>query len=237
MRLSVPIYQLKRQAKRQARQNNIPFNQALDQVAKIEGFLNWGLLAAFHAQRKPTAKILDALQPGDLVLLGARPGHGKTLMGLELIIEALKGDRTAAFYSLEYSERDVENRFSDLGFKTTAKTDKLTVDTSDQICAAHIIETQRQQPRGSVAVIDYMQLLDQDRTKPALECQLSALKAFAEQAGQILILISQIDRFYDPQVRPMPGIGDVRLPNAINLNVFTKTVFLQDGCVQLKKTA
>ncbi|MEP1696562.1 MAG: DNA helicase [Paracoccaceae bacterium] len=237
MRLSVPIYQLKRQAKRQTRQNNIPLNQALDQVAKVEGFSNWGLLAAFHARRKPTAKILDALQPGDLVLLGARPGHGKTLMGLELIIEALKGDRTAAFYSLEYSERDVENRFSDLGFKTTAKTDKLTVDTSDQICAAYIIETQRQQPRGSVAVIDYMQLLDQDRTKPALEFQMSALKAFAEQAGHILILISQIDRSYDPQVQPMPGIGDVRLPNAINLNVFTKTVFLQDGCVQLKKTA
>ncbi|MEP1539111.1 MAG: DNA helicase [Paracoccaceae bacterium] len=190
MRLSVPIYQLKRQAKRQARQNNIPLNQALDQVAKVEGFSNWGLLAVFHARRKPTAKILDALQPGDLVLLGARPGHGKTLMGLELIIEALKGDQPATFYSLEYSERDVENRLSDLGFKTTAKTDKLTVDTSDQICAAHIIETQRQQPRGSVAVIDYMQLLDQDRTKPALEFQMSALKAFVEQAGHILILIS-----------------------------------------------
>ncbi|MEP3844615.1 MAG: DNA helicase [Paracoccaceae bacterium] len=237
MRLSVPIYQLKRQAKRQARQYNIPLNQALDQVAKVEGFSNWGVLADFHARRKPTAKIFDALQPGDLVLLGARPGHGKTLMGLELIVEALKGDRHAAFYSLEYSERDVKDRFSDLGFKTIAKFDKLTVDTSDEICAAHIIEAQGQQPRGSVAVVDYMQLLDQDRSKPALENQMSALKAFAEQTGNIMIMISQIDRSYVPQVQSMPEIGDVRLPNAINLDVFTKTVFLQDGCVQLQKTA
>ena len=158
MRLSVPIYQLKRQAKRQARQNNIPLNQALDQVAKAEGFSNWGLLAAFHARRKPTAKILDALRTGDLVLLGARPGHGKTLMGLELIIEALKEDRHAAFYSLEYSKRDVENRFSDLGFNSAAKVDKLTVDTSDEICAAYIIERQHLRPRGFVPVVDYMQL-------------------------------------------------------------------------------
>ena len=115
MRLSVPIYQLKRQAKQQSRQVGVPLNEALNRVANKEGFESWSLLALHHAKRNPAAKILDALRAGDLVLLGARPGHGKTLMGLDLIVEATKSDRHAAFYSLECTENDVVEMFAALG--------------------------------------------------------------------------------------------------------------------------
>ena len=70
MRLSVPIYQLKKQAKVQSRQYGVALNKALDDLAKKEGFASWSLLAKRHANRSPAAIILQNLSPGDLVLLG-----------------------------------------------------------------------------------------------------------------------------------------------------------------------
>lgn len=46
MSLSAPIYRLKHQAKRLSREARIPLNQALDRIAKGEGFQSWSLLVA-----------------------------------------------------------------------------------------------------------------------------------------------------------------------------------------------
>src|SRR5262245_53486156 len=50
--------------------------------SREEGFQSWSQLAAAAANHFPTSHLLEQLQPGDLVLLGARPGQGKTVMGL-----------------------------------------------------------------------------------------------------------------------------------------------------------
>lgn len=237
MRLSAPIYRLKRQAKLLSREGSVPLNEALNRIAKQEGFQSWSLLSARHAESSPATKILAALIPGDLVLLGARPGHGKTLMGLELIVESIKSGNQAAFYSLEYSENDVAERFAALGADITASDDALTFDTSDEICAEYIVRQLSATPRGTVVVIDYLQLLDQNREKPILASQVSALKSFADRAGLIVIILSQIDRSYDPSTKPLPDMADVRLPNPLDLSVFTKTIFLNNGDVNLRAVA
>lgn len=46
MKFSAPIYILKQQAKAFARKNNIALHEALDRIAKREGFASWSLLAA-----------------------------------------------------------------------------------------------------------------------------------------------------------------------------------------------
>jgi hypothetical protein len=89
MRLSAPIYRLKRQAKALSRHKKIPLNEALNSVARDEGFSSWSLLAAQASSTAPSRELYTRLSPGDLVLLGARPGHGKTVLGLELIVEAI----------------------------------------------------------------------------------------------------------------------------------------------------
>ena len=115
MKLSAPIYRLKRRAKVLARAERIPLHEGLDRVAIEEGFNGWSLLVARASDTVPSNELLARLDPGDLVLLGARPGNGKTMMCLELTIEAMKSGRRAVFFTLEYSKSDILNQFQSLG--------------------------------------------------------------------------------------------------------------------------
>jgi len=234
MKLSAPIYHLKRKAKRLSREEGIPLHEALDRVATTEGFSAWSMLAARAAATTPANKLFPQFQPGDLVLVGARPGQGKTLMSLELAAEAMKSGHRAAFFSLEYTEKDVLDRLRAIGAEP-AQFDKLfEVDCSDVISADYIVKQMAMAPRGTVVVIDYLQLLDQRRENPDLTVQVRALKSFARDKGLIVVFISQIDRSYDPSTKSCPDLGDVRLPNPLDLKLFDKTCFLNKSEVQFR---
>ncbi len=106
MRLSAPVYRLKRQARLLSRRDRVPLHQALDRAAAEEGFASWSLLAAKAAEATPAGSLLAQLAPGDLVLVGARPRQGKTLMSLELAVEAMKSGHRSVFFTLEYTHTD-----------------------------------------------------------------------------------------------------------------------------------
>lgn len=78
-------------------------------------------------------------------------------------------------------------------------------------------------------MIDYLQLLDQKRENPELAVQVASLRKFARERGLIVVLISQIDRAYDPSTKPVPDLTDVRLPNPLDLKLFDKACFVQAG--------
>jgi hypothetical protein len=63
------------------------------------------------------------------------------------------------------------------------------------------------------------------------------LGEFARQTGAILGFISQIDRSFDPEREPIPGVRDIRLPNPIELGIFSKACFLHNGEVRLQDVA
>jgi len=226
MKLSAPIYALKREAKALSRQEDIPLHAALDRIAVREGLSAWSLLAARAVTRLGPEELFAQLEPGDMLLLGARPGQGKTMMSLRIAAEAMKAGRHAVFFSLEYTEREVRDRFRRIGEDPSRFGNLFAFDCSDAIGDSHIIDRLAAMPRGTVAVIDYLQLLDQSRDKPDLMQQVRALKAFARERGVIFIFLSQIDRAYDPAAKPCPGLEDVRLPNPLDLALFDKTCFL-----------
>jgi replicative DNA helicase len=236
MKLSAPIYRLKRQAKTLARDKGVPLHQALDLIAAEEGFSSWSLLAARAAEASPARELLQHLESGDLMLIGAPRGHGKTLMSLEVAVEAIKAGRDGAFFSLDCSEADVAGLLQSIGQDPATLGERFIFDGSDAINADHIVERLAAAPRGTVAVIDYLQILDQRRENPALMDQVRALKTFAAERGIAILFISQIDRSYDPAKKVLPDLEDVRLPNPLDLTLFDKACFLRDGEVQLDAT-
>lgn len=232
MKLSAPLFRLKRQARLLARAENIPLHAALDCIAASEGFATWSLLAARAAALSPAAKLCARLSPGDMLLLGARPGQGKTLLGLELAVEAMKAGNRAFFFTLEYTEAQTEERLRALGVDPAPWRARFVFDGSDDISAAHVIARLHDAPAGTLAVIDYLQLLDQKRANPDLATQLRTLRDFACGHGAIFVFLSQIDRRFDPATRPVPTLADVRLPNRVDLSLFSKTCFLNEGEVR-----
>ncbi|TKT74885.1 DNA helicase [Aquamicrobium sp. LC103] len=234
MKLSAPVHHLKRKARLLSRKEDIPLHVALDRVAVAEDFAGWSLLAAKISATAPAGGLFTRLTPGDMVLVGARPGHGKTLMSLELAVEAMKSGNRGVFFTLEDTEKDVLDRFRAIGAEPARFDGLFEFDNSDAISADYIVKSLQTAPRGTLVVVDYLQLLDQKREKPELMTQIRQLKAFAGDRGIILVFISQIDRSYDPSKKPCPDIDDVRLPNPLDLSLFNKTCFLNNGEVRFQ---
>lgn len=237
MRLSTPIYRLKRQARLLSRRTNIRLHQALDDVAIAEGFQSWSHLASATCERSPAGEIFKTLRPGDLLLLGARPGHGKTLLGLELAAMAAHSGGQGYFFTLDFNAPDVANAYASLGIDTGGLPRPVIVDTSDEICAAHIIDRLVAGSGDSLAVVDYLQLLDQRRQCPPLETQIGALRDYAKKSGTVIVLISQIDRRFDLTGQDVPDLADIRLPNPLDLSLFDRACFLHEGEIRLRDVA
>ncbi|MEP7457021.1 DNA helicase [Phyllobacterium sp. SB3] len=234
MKISAPVYHLKRKAKLLSRLEKIPLHKALDRIAAGEGFDSWSLLAAKISEVSHSAKLFEQLRAGDLVLIGARPGHGKTLLSLELAVEAMKTGKSASFFTLEYTRKDIVDCFRRIGADWEKFKGLFEFDTSDAISADYIVGRLASAARGTLVVIDYLQILDQNRDKPELMTQIRKLKSFAKDKGIIIILLSQIDRLYDPAAKPFPEITDVRLPNPLDLSLFNKTCFVNNGEIRFQ---
>lgn len=232
MKLTAPIFILKQQAKALSRKEKIPLHQALDRIADREGFSAWSLLSA-KAADEPSAQFLAQLAPGDLVLMASRPGQGKTLLGLDLAIKTMRQGNQAAFFTLEFTQADVAECFKMMGEALGDFTDRFRIDDSDQICADYIIDRLAAAPAKMLVVIDYLQLLDQKRQHPDLMTQVRQLKNFAQARQLIIVCLSQIDRRYDSAKQPSPGMEDVRLPNSLDLGLFSRTCFLNQGRLRL----
>ncbi|TQI76237.1 KaiC protein [Bosea sp. AK1] len=237
MNLSAPIHELKRKAKLQSRAERIPLHVALDRIAAQEGYRSWSLLTAKQPGMTSVRALWPLLEPGDLVLMAGRPGQGKTLASLALLAEAMRAGRRGIFLTLEYTPADVLSRLRAINIEPREFADRFDCDCSDAISADYIVAALGNAPRGTVAVIDYLQLLDQRRDTPELALQVKALKAFARERGLILVFISQIDRSYEASGKPFPEIADVRLPNPLDLALFDKTCFVNRGEARFQAAA
>ncbi len=234
MALSAPIFQLKRIAKSISRSENIPLNQALNRIAAEEGFGSWSELASSPLSRSSIARLFNELMCGELVLLGGRPRQGKTAMALRLIVEAMKRGHHGVLFTLEYNGKDVDELFVKIGGNPKKFDGYFDLDNSDNIDAPYIIKKLNTVPSGTFIVIDYLQLLDQRRQSPVISVQLELLKSFVFERGHIAIITSQIDRSYELSEKSFPELSDVRLPNPLDLSVFSKAYFMSKGAIQMQ---
>ena len=90
-------------------------------------------------------------------------------------------------------------------------------------------------PAGSLATIDYLQILDQKRSTPELGLQLRTLSEFAQASGTIIVLVAQIDRSFNESGKDLPDLSDIRLPNPVDLSDFSAACFLSEGQVRFER--
>lgn len=229
MPLSSPVPVLKSQARRLKRLESIPLSEALDRIAQREGYASWSLLVTRAAAPKD-AELFRLLNPGDLLLLGARPGHGKTASALKIMVSAMRRGLPCWFFSLENDAPKPETLFAALRERSSTFAETFFFTHSDDICAQYIIERTRGfVAERSVVAIDYLQLLDQRREFPALQEQVKDLRAFARRTGCVVIFISQIHHSFEAKAQPLPTAADVRLLNPLDLRLFDKSLFLHEG--------
>lgn len=232
MKTSTPIYILKRQAKRLSRSTGLSWLAALDRVAQGEGYGSWGLLRAKyeeHLALRP-ARILGELGDGELLLIASRPGFGKTLLSLELLLDGARRGRACYFFSLDYTHHNVRERLEGLG-ATAAQLDALRIDCSNDISSAYIREEVQQGVGGQVGaliVVDYLQLLDQKRSHPPLQQQIQELRVFARETKSNIVFLSQVERDFEGLEEVCPSLEHIRLPNPLDLSLFHKGVFLHE---------
>lgn len=232
MKLYAPIHKLKSQAKELKRSKSITMVEALNQIAQKEGYSSWSLLQAKSKDLFPKTReeILNYLNPGDMMLIGSRPGLGKTTFTLQILVQAIEEGRQCYFYTLAYGQKEISDRLQGLGKSFAANHPLLHIDFSDQISSQYIIQKTKDDIKdGSVIAIDYLQLLDQQRSKPELQAQVEELKKFAKEKKCIVLFISQVDRTFEIKNKSQPSLEDVRLPNPLDLNLFNKTMFLHNG--------
>ena len=188
-------------------------------------------------RERNAATVFKDLNQGDLLLMGARPKQGKTVLALQLLLKALRAGELAYVFSLEYTDAEVCEQLHKLGMKPDEFIQTLKIDTSDDICADYISDCLNSCQRSAFVVVDYLQLLDQKRDNPDIESQVKRLAIVARESSSKIIVLSQIDRSFDLMNVTLPDVSHVRLPNTINLAHFGKTCFLHKGEMSLSASS
>lgn len=203
----------------------------MENASKIEGDLV-GITSGFRS----LDRITTGFQPGELIIMGARPSIGKTALALTMAIKIAKRKISCGFFSLEMSNRQIGFRLIsseakvDMNFVRTGKeTEKELVrilDAGNRIATIplFILDTRRsdlsvmksmarkmKREKVKIIFIDYLTLISYgNNSTPRHERvgQISKqLKSLAEELDIPIVVLSQITRSSEGR---MPGLDDLR---------------------------
>jgi replicative DNA helicase len=190
-------------------------------------------------------KILGGLQRSDLVILGARPAHGKTALALGMCHNAaVKFKQRVALFSLEMSKEQLVQRLLcmqgrlDSGRLRSGFIDedewtrvieaaavlsetKIFIDDSAGITPAEMRNRARrlQAEQGlDLIVVDYLQLMSGRMTENRVQ-EISgisrALKILARELNVPVLALSQVSRGVDSRTSHVPLLSDLRESGSI----------------------
>jgi len=181
---------------------------------------------------------------GDLIILAARPSMGKTALALNIGLNVLKQDKGVAIFSLEMpAEQLMLRMLSAAGriplqdirrgnmseedwSKLSAVADELAekplfVDDEGNInihtIRAKLRKLKAQNPDLSLAIIDYLQLINSDQRERHLAiAEISrSLKLLARELQIPIIALSQLNRALESRPNKRPMLSDLRESGAI----------------------
>lgn len=184
-------------------------------------------------------------EPGQLIVLAGRPGHGKTTLAMGIAEHAmLRQDKSVLVFSLEMQRQELVGRMAasigrvDMARMKNAKSldDADWGRISQAVTAVHgkplyiddtgglHINQIRARARAHVqrfgaqlVIVDYLGLVRADSVRPyeATTQVSNAMKALAKELKVPVILVAQLNREVDKRGTPRPVMSDLRDSGAI----------------------
>ena len=181
---------------------------------------------------------------GDLIILAARPSMGKTALALNIGLNVLKQDKGVAIFSLEMPAEQLmlrmlsaagkiplqDIRRGNLSEEDWSKLSQISdemsrkplfVDDEGNInihtIRAKLRKLKAQNPELSLAIIDYLQLINSDQRERHLAiAEISrSLKLLARELQIPIIALSQLNRALESRPNKRPMLSDLRESGAI----------------------
>ena len=182
-------------------------------------------------------RILTGLNKGDLIVLAARPGIGKTSLALNIATNVAKyRDCSVAFFSLEMTRNQLAARILSSEAKVESKSFRtgemqpddwikiaetvdvlvkpnLYLDDTSGISVAEVKAKSRRLNNLGLIIVDYLQLMGGNRRYESRVQEISditrAFKIMGKELNVPIILLSQLSRSSEKQAR-RPMLSDLR---------------------------
>lgn len=180
--------------------------------------------------------ITGGLEGGDVIVIGARPGVGKSAFISQIILEMAKRGKRIGFYNLEMSDKQVYERFlsnqSGIGMKRIRRASRFLRDEQERFQKANDalgnmdilissgvksvseIRNECRHQELNCIVIDYLQLVKADIRYQSRASEVGAIskaiKALAMELNIPIIALSQLNRVSEMRETREPTMGELR---------------------------
>jgi replicative DNA helicase len=224
-------------------QINIWLKKTFQHLSDIKS--NAGGLTGVSSGFEKLDKMTSGFQPGDLIILAARPSMGKTALSLNIAAHAAAQGVTVGVFSLEMSAEQLTLRLLSTESAIAHHNIRNATITSDEWVeltnvAARIAQMKlfiddtagldimslrakarqlKKQADVKFLVIDYLQLLHSGKRHENRHQEVSeisrSLKALAKELQLPIIALSQLSRAVDSRMDKRPMLSDLRESGAI----------------------
>lgn len=183
-----------------------------------------------------TDDCLGGLEGGDVTVIGARPGVGKSAIVTQMIGQMAEKDYNIGYYNLEMNESQVYERFvsrmSEIGLTRVRRAkaflggEKEAFDKANETLFGYSItistgatsvseiRAECRHQRYDVIVIDYLQLIKADRRFGNRASEVGdiskAIKALARELHVPIIVLSQLNRISEMRETKEPTMAELR---------------------------
>lgn len=180
--------------------------------------------------------ITGGLEGGDVIVIGARPGVGKSAFISQIILEMAKRGKRIGFYNLEMSDKQVYERFlsnqSGIGMKRIRRASRFLGDEQERFQKANDalgrmdilissgaksvseIRNECRHQELDCIIIDYLQLVKADIRYQNRASEVGAIskaiKALAMELNIPIIALSQLNRVSEVRETKEPTMGELR---------------------------
>ena len=208
-------------------------NDAFEEITQLAEQQNH--MAGVPTGFKDVDDLFHGFRGGDLIILAARPGVGKTSFALNLAVNAAKRGTAVTFFSLEMSAGQLVQRIlcyiseGDWGAIADAMNSlsqlELYIDDSPGLSILEARAKARRELRKAsgkgLIVVDYLQLMQPPQTRRdgnrAVEVgEISrGLKVLAKEMDMPVLALSQLSRAVEMRGKKRPMLSDLRESGSI----------------------